>query len=164
MMYAALFGFALAAGWAASIHSGGRAESETMCLLSMVWGGTLVANLVTGSPSPFVYYAFLDVAAVIWLLVHQRKNWQWIPGLIFAGMMMMHTVFWFNSTGGLSAYPRLYQDILAGLGYLQIMSVGWAIYERIQRRSGKVSGFGHWGLSDNWVFLLNLRRTYNVGS
>lgn len=157
MIYAALFGAAMAAGWAASIYRGGRAERETMCLLTMVWVGTIIANVATGSPAPYIFYAVLDMFGVAWFLIHQRKNWQWIPCGLFAGMMMTHTLFWTHSAGGGTEYlHRSYQDILALLGYLQIATVGWAIHERVQSRAGRTSGFGSWGLSSDWVLSLRL--------
>ena len=152
MIYLAVFACAISLGWLAAWRMGGAAERETMCLLTCVWAGTIVANAVTHSPAPVPFYAALDAMAVVWLFMHQLRNWQWITAGLFAAMLLTHFLFWSGSSAGLIIYEgRPYQDILAGLGYLQIFITGWASYERGRQRIGKSSLVGHWLLASDWV-------------
>jgi hypothetical protein len=157
MIYAVLFACALTAGWAAAWKSGGAAERETMCLLTLIWVGSGISNWATGLAAPTLFYAALDIFAVGWLLYHQRRNWQWIPAGLFASMMLTHFVFWSGTNGGLIIEAsRPYQDILAVLAYAQIVSVGWACHERARERAGQPSRLGGWALATGWVFVRRL--------
>jgi hypothetical protein len=152
MVYLTLFACAIAAGWIASIKMGGTAERETMCLLTCIWLGTVVANQVTHSPAPIPIYFALDVCAVGWLWFHRRRNWQWLPTGLFAAMILTHFIFWSGTESGVLVYQgRPYQDVLAILGYLQILSTGIASLERARARRGRLPVVGHWVLSSDWL-------------
>lgn len=152
MIYLAMFACAIALGWAIAFGRGGAAERETMCLLTCVWAGTILANIATQSAAPVPFYAALDIAAVGWLYMHQRRNWQWITAGLFASMLLTHLLFWSGSSAGLTPYEgRPYQDILALLGYMQILVTGWASYERGRQRAGKHTVMGRWLLATDWV-------------
>jgi hypothetical protein len=152
MIYAVFFACAIIAGWAFSFMKGGATERNTMCLLSMVWIATIIANGATGSPAPFIYYFVIDAFAIAWLWRHQRKNWQWMPAGLFATMILTHAIFALGTRSGFIPFQgRPYQDILAILGYLQIFSVGWASHERSLARTGRASRLGAWGRADGWV-------------
>jgi len=144
MIYAVIFGCAVTAGWVLAVKLGGAAERETMCLLTCMWVATIVANMASGEPAPYGWYSLIDTGGITWLFAHQRRNWQWIPAGIFAVMLLTHFVFWTATQAGDIAYRgRPYQDILAVLGYLQILSVGFASYERQRARAGRLSWLGH---------------------
>lgn len=165
MIYAALFACALAIGWFLAWRKGGSAEMRTMCILTCVWIGTVVANCATQSPAPVLFYALLDVFAIGWLLSHQQRNWQWMPAGLFAAMLLTHFVFWSGTSGGLIIYEsRPYQDILAILGYAQIFCVGWASHERARERLGEPSRMGRWGLSVNWVPVRRMGHKHHAGT
>lgn len=157
MIFAAMFAVAIVAGWGASLYWGGRSERETMCLLTCVWLGTLAANIATGDPAPVIFYAALDVAGIIWLAAHQRRNWQWIPAGIFAVMMLVHFIYWSGTGSGLLLHQaRPYQDILAVLAYLQIFFVGAMGYERTRKRDGAYTLMGDWAFATDWVLRFRL--------
>lgn len=165
MIYAALFACALGAGWAAAIGWGKRSERETMCLLTLIWFGTVAANWATGAPSPVVFYAALDIAGIVWLYAHQRRNWQWIPAGLFACMMLTHFVYWSGTGAGVIIHEgRPYQDILAILAYMQILSVGLVSYERarIGRRDG--SFVDHWAFATGGVLRFRLSHKHHARS
>ena len=152
MIYAVLFACAIALGWLSSYRMGGSAERETMCLLTCAWVATIIANNITGSLTPVEFYAPIDLLAIFWLLVHQRRNWQWIPAGLFATMLMVHGMQWSGShIGVLDGSGRPYQDILAGLAYMQVFSVGLASYERARARNQRTGFVGRWLLAGNWV-------------
>ena len=152
MLYLILFACAIALGWALAVRLGGTAERETMCLLSCVWLATIAANLITQDPAPYKIYAILDFAALFWLFLHQRRNWQWLISGLFACMMLTHVMQWAGAaTGVFSVSGRPYQDFLAVFGYLQIVSVGWASYERDRLRRNKPVHMGGWVVSGDWV-------------
>lgn len=165
MIYAATFAIAMLTGWAVAIHWGGRAERETMCLLSLVWLGTVAANIATGDPSPVVFYAALDIAGIIWLAAHQRRNWQWIPAGLFAVMMLTHFIYWSGTGAGVIInHGRPYQDILAALAYLQIFVVGGMSYERARQRAGAYTIMADWAFSTDWVLRFRLAHKNNAGA
>jgi len=152
MIYAAFFVVAVFLGWLASYKWGGTAERETMCILTCIWVGTIIANIATHSPAPVEFYAVLDLSGIVWLWRHQRRNWQWVPAALFGSMLFTHLMFYSGTHSGEIIYSgRPYQDILAGLAYLQIASTGWASYERSRAKSGGASRSGHWALASNWL-------------
>lgn len=159
MIYAALFACALGAGWAAAIGWGYRSERETMCLLTLIWAGTVGSNAATGDPSPVVFYAALDIAGLVWLYAHQRRNWQWIPAGLFAAMMLTHFVFWSGTGAGVILQEgRPYQDILAVLAYMQIACVGLVSHERARQRRKQHPFMGDWVFATGGV--LRFRRSH----
>jgi hypothetical protein len=136
-----------------------------MCLLTVIWAGTMLSNIATGSVAPVLFYALLDTFAVFWLLVHQRRNWQWMPMGLFAAMWLTHFVFWSGTKGGLIIFEgRPYQDILAILSYVQIACTGWAAHERARERAGGLSRLGRWALSTHWVPVRRMGHKRHAGS
>lgn len=131
MFWLELFACAVIVAWSFAISLGGTAERETMCMLTMMWLATIVANIVTREPAPYLWYSFIDIGGVVWLWQHQRRNWQWIPAGLFACMLLTHLVFWLGTKTGSIAYQgRPYQDFLAIFAYLQLAAAGYASYER----------------------------------
>lgn len=152
MIYVLAFACAVALGWLASYRLGGTAERETMCLLTCIWTGTLIASMITQSNAPVEFFAPLDFFALGWLFLHQRRNWQWIPAGLFAAMMLVHFMQWGGiSAGLLNTTGRPYKDFISFLAYMQIASVGWASYERWRHRNKLDPVMGHWFLAGNWV-------------
>jgi hypothetical protein len=145
------FAFAFAAflglGWLASIKWGGYTERATMCLLTCVWVGVVLSQWATGTSTPYMFYATLDLAGIVWLWQHQRRNWQWIPGGIFAIMLMCHLVYW----GSVGASARPYLDIIALLAYAQVFSVMLASKARRDVRNGKGNLLADWALATDWL-------------
>ena len=175
MIYAFAFSLAIMAGWvvsarhvkepgwrsAISVIRRGNAELRTMCILTAVWVGTITVNLWTSAPYPIAYYVSFDIAAVAWLLWNQTKNWQWIPTALFAVMLLTHLMFIIGVSFQLIPnQSRPSQDILAVLGYLQILSVGTMA---MQRRSNAGS-FVRWGFRTDWVLVRRLGYTQDAGS
>lgn len=153
MIWAVMFACAISFGWAFAWFLGGKTERETMLLLTATWLGTLLANLATGFNSPFYFYACLDVAAVYWLYQHQRENWQWVVAGLFSAMLLSHIIFWSSAGGLFNVSPRSYQDTLAVLGYLQIISVVLASGQKWRARRGAIGNIGRWALSNHWVLV-----------
>lgn len=164
MIWAVLFATALGIGWGAAYRFGGRAEQDTIFVLTFVWLGTVGANLATDFSSPYYFYAPLDVAAIYWLYKIQEKNWQWIVAGLFTVMLLTHILFW-SSVGGLfDVSPRAYQDTLAVSGYLQILSVVLASGQRWRAGRGTVGNIGRWALANNWVPLRHRHYAQDEGS
>ena len=136
-----------------------------MCLLTVTWAGTVISNIATGSEAPVLFYAMLDIFAIVWLLFHQRRNWQWMPAGLFASMLLTHFVFWSGTSGGMILFEaRPYQDILAVLGYAQVACVGWASHERARQRAMGPSRLGRWGLSADWVPVRRMGHKRHAGA
>lgn len=151
MIYAVPFGIALLIGGIASHRWGGATERHTMLLLSIVWMGTLFTNFFLGIPSAYapLIYAVMDILALRWLFRYQSENWQWIVAALFTVMLLSHAVYVSGITLGAVSYQgRFYQHILAIAGYLQIVSVGFAIWER---QSDARTVFTRWYFGDDWV-------------
>lgn len=165
MIYAAFFACALVAGWAAAIGWGKRSERETMCLLTLIWLGTVASNAATGDPSPVVFYAALDISGIIWLYAHQRRNWQWIPAGLFAAMMLTHFIYWSGTGAGVILHEgRPYQDVLAALAYAQVLTVGVISYERARQRHGHNSLMAHWAFATGGVLRFRFAHKNHAGA
>jgi hypothetical protein len=156
--YAFMFATALGLGWAASIHWGGYTERATMCLLSCIWLGVVIAQWATNSNAPFMFFATLDMAGIIWLWQHQRRNWQWIPASIFVIMLACHVAYW----AGAGIETRLYLDTVALLAYLQIGSVMWASKARRNVDVGEGGVVYRWAVADSWLPRRVLDRSRNA--
>lgn len=152
MIYAAMFAAALCFGWFAAFRWGGRAERESVCLLSCVWLATVLSNLMSGYASPAIVYAMIDGYAMWFLYYHQRRNWQWLLQGLFTVMMTVHLVHLVGVEVGLSVSSgRPYQDFLAFLGYAQIASLSWASWQRRSVRDGRGNHLAVWAFGNDWV-------------
>ena len=151
--YAFAYFIALLVGAYVAGTKGGRAEQQTMCLIICVWLGTLYVNHVTGSFAPYISYAIIDIGVLLVLWDRQLRNWQWLPAGLFTAMLLTHLTFWtLGMTGVMADGARPYQDVLAVLSYLTILSVGWASWERARDRGGgNIGGLGRWALSTDWL-------------
>lgn len=170
MIYAVFFGFAILAGWVVSARhvSGGssldvlrkgNAELSTMCILTSVWLGTLWTDWFFEDPTPLLEYILMDAAAVYWLLKKQSKNWQWITVAVFAVMFLSHLVFIVGMySGNLVDFPRPWKDILAVLGYIQILNV---ILMARQRRLHHGGAYYSWAGRSDWVLVRSKGRVHH---
>lgn len=157
--YAIAFAGALGIGWAASFHWGGYTERATMCLLSCIWLGVMTAQAATQQVAPFTFFATLDMAGIFWLWQHQRRNWQWVTGGLFAAMLACHAAYW----AGIGIEAHDYLNSIAALAYLQIGSVIWAARARRDVRNGKGGIASHWALANNWLPRRRLDHKRNAG-
>jgi len=173
VIYAVFFGLAILGGWvisarhvesnswraAMTVLRHGNSELRTMCILTAVWIATVFINWWTGDPYPISYYIGFDVAAIVWLLWNQTKDWQWIIAALFTAMLLTHLTFIVGvSLHLLPEHHRPAQDILAVLGYAQIFSVGTMA---LQRRS-HVGAAGGWGFGTDWVLVRRLRHAQDA--
>jgi len=151
MIYAVPFGIALLVSGLASYQWGGKTERHTTILLSIVWVGTVCANLSLGVPSVYtpLLYAIMDLLALRWLVRHQTLNWQWIIAGLFTVMLLNHAIYVVGVSLGLFSYQgSFYQHILAISGYLQIVSIWFAIWKG---RSSADTIFARWYSGADWV-------------
>jgi len=136
MIWAVIYGVALAIGWLVSILVRGGTEQKNMCILTASWLGTLFVDYKFGANSTG-YYIGIDAAVLIWLYYEQEKNWQWIIAALFTAMMLTHFVFIAGQILELiSNTPRPYKDILAILGYLAIGTTITLGLQRLKANGG----------------------------
>jgi hypothetical protein len=151
--YLITFAMALLVSAVVAAIYGDRAERETVFLLVCVWLGTVAINWATRSYTSAGMYAAIDAFALAFLLFWGRQNWQWITAALFTMMVMTHLVFFSLTEAGLAPLsPRPYQDFIALLGYLQMLTVGVVCYERV-RPYGWFSFLGPWAFSDSHIFV-----------